>query len=93
MASPRSFARERPRIGRRKSRYQRAADAGGVLIEGRAEVVQSGARNATALARGQRIFHQKFGYGRVTAVDGDRLEIDFDKAGVKKVIASFVEPA
>ena len=93
LASPRSFARERPRIGRRKSRYQRAADAGGVLIEGRAEVVQSGARNATALARGQRIFHQKFGYGRVTAVDGDRLEIDFDKAGVKKVIASFVEPA
>jgi DNA helicase II / ATP-dependent DNA helicase PcrA len=42
---------------------------------------------------GNRIFHQKFGYGRIVAVDGDKLEIAFDKAGQKKVIASFVSPA
>ena len=42
---------------------------------------------------GARIFHQKFGYGRVTASDGDKLEVVFDKAGVKKVIDSFVQPA
>lgn len=38
-----------------------------------------------------RIFHQKFGYGRILAVNGDQLEIDFEAAGVKKVIADFVE--
>jgi DNA helicase-2/ATP-dependent DNA helicase PcrA len=40
---------------------------------------------------GDRVFHQKFGNGTVVAVDGDKLEIDFDKAGVKKVLDSFVE--
>ena len=42
---------------------------------------------------GARIFHQKFGYGRVTHVDGNKLTIDFDKAGEKRVLDSFVEPA
>lgn len=40
---------------------------------------------------GQRVFHQKFGYGRICELDGDKLEIDFEKAGIKKVMASFVE--
>ena len=39
---------------------------------------------------GDRVFHQKFGYGRVISADGDKLEIDFDKAGQKKVMAGFV---
>ena len=42
---------------------------------------------------GERVFHRKFGYGRVREQDGDRLCIDFEKAGEKKIIASFVEPA
>jgi len=42
---------------------------------------------------GARIFHQKFGYGKVLHSEGDKLEIAFDKAGVKKVMASFVMPA
>ncbi len=44
-----------------------------------------------AFETGQRVFHQKFGYGRVVAVDGDKLDIQFEKAGAKKVIQSFVE--
>jgi len=40
---------------------------------------------------GERIFHQKFGYGRIVAIDGNKLEIDFEKAGTKKVMDSFVE--
>ena len=44
-----------------------------------------------AFETGQRVFHQKFGYGRVVAVDGDKLDIQFEKAGSKKVIQSFVE--
>ena len=43
--------------------------------------------------RGSRVFHSKFGTGTVSHVDGDRLEIDFDHAGHKRVIASFVQPA
>ncbi|MFN7709375.1 MAG: ATP-dependent helicase [Holosporales bacterium] len=43
------------------------------------------------LAIGDRVFHQKFGYGRVLAVSGDRLDVHFDHSGPKKVIASFVE--
>ncbi|MEM6618293.1 MAG: UvrD-helicase domain-containing protein [Pseudomonadota bacterium] len=39
---------------------------------------------------GDRVFHQKFGYGAVTGVEGDKLEVAFDKAGVKKVVAGFV---
>jgi DNA helicase-2/ATP-dependent DNA helicase PcrA len=42
---------------------------------------------------GARVFHQKFGYGGVTAVDGNKLDVAFDKAGTKKVMASFVMPA
>jgi DNA helicase II / ATP-dependent DNA helicase PcrA len=42
---------------------------------------------------GQRVFHQKFGYGRVTAVEDNRLEVDFEKAGTKRVLDSFVEKA
>lgn len=41
---------------------------------------------------GDRVFHQKFGYGVIRAVDDSKLEIAFDKAGLKKVINSFVEP-
>jgi DNA helicase-2/ATP-dependent DNA helicase PcrA len=45
------------------------------------------------IAAGIRVFHQKFGYGTVRSNDGGKLEIDFEKAGTKKVMESFVEPA
>ena len=44
-------------------------------------------------AAGERVFHQKFGYGKIRAVDGDKLEVAFDKAGIKKIIDRFVQPA
>jgi DNA helicase-2/ATP-dependent DNA helicase PcrA len=46
-----------------------------------------------ALAVGARVFHQKFGYGRVTAVTDDRLDIDFETSGSKRVLDRFVEKA
>ena len=46
---------------------------------------------ADAMAVGARVFHQKFGYGTVTKVDEDRLDIAFDKAGGKRVLDRFVE--
>ena len=39
---------------------------------------------------GDRVFHRKFGYGTILGIEGDKLEIDFEKAGAKKVVASFV---
>jgi DNA helicase-2/ATP-dependent DNA helicase PcrA len=48
---------------------------------------------APAFDPGTRVFHQKFGYGAVTAVEGDKLTIDFDKAGTKNVVARFVTAA
>ena len=44
-------------------------------------------------AVGDRVFHQKFGMGTVQGVDGDKLEITFDHAGVKKVVDTFVSSA
>jgi DNA helicase-2/ATP-dependent DNA helicase PcrA len=40
---------------------------------------------------GARVFHQKFGYGVVIAADDDRLDIDFEAAGEKRVLDRFVE--
>tara|TARA_R110002111_G_scaffold7930_23_gene30336 strand:+ start:3230 stop:5584 length:2355 start_codon:yes stop_codon:yes gene_type:complete len=37
-----------------------------------------------------RVFHQKFGYGTIEAIEGDKLDVNFDKAGPKKVVAGFV---
>ena len=46
--------------------------------------------NTTDFATGDRVFHQKFGMGNIRSIDGDKLEIAFDKAGHKKVVAGFV---
>ena len=42
---------------------------------------------------GARVFHEKFGYGTVTAQEGNKLEIEFETAGAKRVIDSFVKLA
>jgi len=44
-------------------------------------------------ARGTRIFHDKFGYGRIMSINGNHLEIDFEKAGQKKLLADYVKKA
>ena len=41
----------------------------------------------------QRVFHMKFGYGRILLIEGDKLEIDFDHTGIKKVMKSFLKTA
>ena len=58
------------------------------------------ARNVTidlqaisAFTIGDRVFHQKFGYGELVAIEGDKLAIEFDKAGSKHVVARFIVPA
>ncbi len=65
-----------------------AARRGPMQIEGEL-VAQSSAQSS--FAKGARVFHQKFGYGAVAAVDGNKLTVDFDKAGRKMVLESFVQ--
>jgi DNA helicase-2/ATP-dependent DNA helicase PcrA len=49
--------------------------------------------NNSAFKLGQRIFHEKFGYGKVTHIDDDKLDVNFEKSGTKKVLDRFVQPA
>ncbi len=42
---------------------------------------------------GERVFHQKFGYGAIIGIEGDKLEINFEKAGNKKVVSRFISPS
>jgi DNA helicase II / ATP-dependent DNA helicase PcrA len=58
------------------------------FIEG--ELTASSAKPSDYV-EGDRVFHQKFGYGAITNVEGNKLTVDFEKAGEKRVIDSFVE--
>ncbi len=60
-------------------------------IDETAELVAADHTTASDFRTGERVFHQKFGYGSIKSIDGNKLTIDFEKAGQKKVIASFVK--
>ena len=66
---------------------------GAPMIEGRAEAVSVSAPGRSKFAIGDRVFHQKFGYGRVTGAEGQKLTVNFEHSGAKKVIDSFLEAA
>ena len=59
--------------------------------EARDMVIDAVATSAYGI--GDRVFHQKFGYGEVIGVEGDKLDIEFDVAGSKKIVARWVIPA
>ena len=72
-------------MSRPKRAYGRQAP---VEIEG--EFVAR-ASASSAFVKGARVFHSKFGPGTVASADGNKLTVDFDKAGRKLVLESFVE--
>ncbi len=75
------WKRMQARAGRVDSGAKSTKRTGGVVID------------VTATATftvGDRVFHQKFGYGEIIAIEGDKLEVDFEKSGLKKVVARFV---
>ena len=47
----------------------------------------------SSFSLGDRVFHQKFGYGEVMNIEGEKLDIEFDKAGSKKVVAQYIQSA
>ena len=60
-----------------------------LTIEG--TLVAASTAEGSGVDVGERVFHQKFGYGRVAQIDGNKLTVDFEKAGRKKVVDTFVE--
>jgi DNA helicase II / ATP-dependent DNA helicase PcrA len=94
------------RSGGRGPGWQRAAQSGGFggqsresriaaarVIEGRADRLTATSGGKSKFATGARVFHDKFGYGVVTAVDGNKLDVSFESAGPKRVVDSFVQAA
>ena len=79
--------------------WQRAASSGAFertparVIEARASAVSLGNPGRNDIEIGQRVFHSKFGYGAVAEIEGNKLEIDFEHSGRKRVLDSFVSLA
>jgi DNA helicase-2/ATP-dependent DNA helicase PcrA len=92
-------AAQNNRASTRGPGWQRASRSGSFttqpqrVIEARASAVSLGNQGRTDLALGQRVFHGKFGYGTIAVIEGNKLEIDFEHAGRKKVLDSFVSPS
>jgi DNA helicase-2/ATP-dependent DNA helicase PcrA len=61
------------------------------VVEARASAISLGNPGRGDIALGQRVFHSKFGYGKVAEIEGNKLEIDFEHAGRKRVLDSFVD--
>ncbi len=64
---------------------------GPMVIEG--ELIAKSTGTVSEFSLDDRVFHQKFGYGQVVKIDGNKLTIAFEKAGEKKVVDSFVQRA
>ncbi|WP_426041252.1 UvrD-helicase domain-containing protein [Brevundimonas sp. TWP2-3-4b1] len=76
------------------SRAPGARPARNTVIEGEGRLVATAdPKSGSGFTKGQRVFHQKFGYGSVRIVEGNKLTVEFEKAGEKKVIDTFVEKA
>lgn len=79
--------------------WQRASAAGAYdpaprrIAEPSRSAASFAAKPRMDLKLGDRVFHEKFGTGTITAQEGNKLEIDFDEAGAKRVIDSYVRPA
>ena len=76
------------------SKTPAARPARHTIIEGEGRLVATADPKAgSGWTKGERVFHQKFGYGAVRAIEGNKLVVAFEKAGEKKVIDTFVEKA
>jgi len=63
------------------------------LAEVKASAASFAAKPRADIALGMRVFHSKFGYGLIAEIEGNKLEIDFEHAGRKRVLDNFVTPA
>ena len=83
-----------PGMNRLKQNLEQVKQGSPPVIDGSFDPIGFASRGADhGFALGQRVFHRKFGYGLISAVEGEKLVIDFDAAGEKRVMASFVVDA
>ena len=76
---------------RRSNKVRRYAESR--AIDARPISVETHDHPPGTFRTGERVFHQKFGYGLIEDIEGNKLSIAFEQAGAKKVIDSFVQPA
>ncbi|WP_018149470.1 ATP-dependent helicase [Henriciella marina] len=74
---------------RRLKENARKGSRSSPVIDGKAELIATSA-GQSGFKIGQRVHHEKFGYGQVLAADGTKLQVNFEKIGLKKVISTFV---
>ena len=74
-----------------RSGYKSTYSGGPRTIEGELVAKSVIGAEESSFAMGERVFHMKFGYGKISGIDGNKLTIDFEKAGQKRVLDSFVE--
>jgi DNA helicase II / ATP-dependent DNA helicase PcrA len=60
------------------------------IVEARSSAISLGYKGRSDMAVGLRVFHSKFGYGTIAEIEGNKLEIDFEQSGRKRVLDSFV---
>jgi len=63
------------------------------IVEARQSAASGGNKGRSDISVGTRVFHQKFGYGLVRTIEGNKLEIAFEQAGSKHVLDNFVSLA
>ena len=61
------------------------------MIEGTARHIKPARPVVSDYAVGERVFHDKFGYGTVEDVEGNKLSVKFENSGVKKILDNFIE--
>src|SRR5690606_29025128 len=90
-AGPFESVYETPGWQRARANQASRRGSGPLTIEGElvARSVDLGGQSSH-FALGERVFHLKFGYGEVIQIEGNKLTIDFEKAGTKKVLESFI---
>lgn len=74
-----------------RSGYKSTYSGGPRTIEGELVAKSVVGADESSFGMGERVFHMKFGYGAIIAIDGNKLTIEFEKAGQKRVLDSFVE--
>jgi DNA helicase-2/ATP-dependent DNA helicase PcrA len=89
-ADPFDSVYETPGWQRARAQAQSRKSPGPLTIDGELVARSTDDGRGSKYAVGERVFHLKFGYGRIEQIEGNKLSIEFEKAGRKKVLDSFV---
>ncbi|WP_298801131.1 3'-5' exonuclease, partial [uncultured Devosia sp.] len=90
MADPFDSVYETPGWQRARAQAKDRRGGGPLTIDGDLVARSTDDGRGSKYSVGERVFHLKFGYGRIDSIEGNKLSIEFEKAGRKKVLDSFV---